>query len=63
MDFEAGTASLAQEVEVLAKAERSRFTAECRLRILKEADACMKPGEIGALREVRARCLGKPQNA
>jgi transposase-like protein len=35
--------------EVTPKAERRRFTAEYKLRILAEADACTKPGEIGAL--------------
>jgi transposase len=35
--------------EVPAKAERRRFTSEYRLRILKEADACKKPGAVGAL--------------
>ena len=35
--------------EVPAKATRRRFTAEFKLRILKEADACKRPGELGAL--------------
>ena len=35
--------------EVPAKATRRRFTAEYKLRILKEADACKRPGELGAL--------------
>ena len=35
--------------EVPAKAIRRRFSAEYRLRILKLADACKKPGELGAL--------------
>ncbi len=35
--------------EVPAKAPRRRFPAEYRLRILKQADACKKPGELGAL--------------
>ena len=35
--------------EVPAKARRRRFTAEYRRRILKEADACKKHGELGAL--------------
>jgi len=35
--------------EVVAKATRRRFTAEFKLRVLREADACTKPGEIGAL--------------
>jgi transposase-like protein len=37
------------EVEVLAKATRRRFTAEYKLRILREAEACTAPGAIGAL--------------
>ena len=35
--------------EVLAKATRRRYTAEEKRRILKEADACEKRGELGAL--------------
>ena len=35
--------------EVPAKAQRWRFPAEYRLRILTQADACKKPGELGAL--------------
>ena len=35
--------------EVPAKAQRRRFPAEYRLRILMQADACKKPGELGAL--------------
>ncbi len=35
--------------EVVPKAERRRFTAEYKLRILSEADACTQPGAIGAL--------------
>jgi transposase len=49
MDLEAGIATAAREVEVLAKADRRRFSAEYKLRILKEADTCTRPGEIGAL--------------
>jgi len=37
------------EVEVLAKAERRRFTVEYKLRVLREADSCRLPGELGAL--------------
>jgi transposase-like protein len=37
------------EVEVLAKATRRRFSAEYKLRILREAEACTRPGELGAL--------------
>ena len=41
--------ALAQETEVVAMPKRRRFSAEEKLRILKEADACTKPGEQGAL--------------
>jgi transposase-like protein len=34
---------------VPAKVQRRQFTAEYRRRILKEADACKKPGAVGAL--------------
>jgi transposase-like protein len=37
------------ETEVAAKAKRRRFSAEYKQRILREADACTKPGELGAL--------------
>ena len=33
----------------MAKAERRRFTAEYKRRIVREAEGCTKPGEIGAL--------------
>jgi transposase-like protein len=33
----------------MAKATRRRFTAEYKLGVLREADACTEPGEIGAL--------------
>ena len=39
----------APDPEVVPKAKRRRFSAEYKLRILREADACDKPGEIGAL--------------
>jgi len=35
--------------EVVVRAERRRFTAEYKLCILQEADACRQPGEVGAL--------------
>lgn len=38
-----------QETEVVAMPKRRRFSAEEKLRILKEADSCTKPGEQGAL--------------
>lgn len=37
------------ETEVLAKAQRRRFSAEYKRRIVKEAERCLRPGEIGAL--------------
>ena len=43
------TAVSSSEVEVMAKPERRRFTAEYKLRILREAEACSGRGEIGAL--------------
>ena len=45
----ATSAATAPDPEVPAKAQRRRFTAEYRLRILKRADACKRPGELGAL--------------
>ena len=48
--------------EVPAKAQRRRFPAEYRLRILTQADACKKPGELGALQDMRGRRRGpKPR--
>ena len=35
--------------QVIQKPTRRRFTAADKLRILKEADACHQPGELGAL--------------
>jgi transposase len=37
------------KTEVAAKAQRKRFTAAEKLRILREVDACQGTGEIGAL--------------
>ena len=34
---------------MVAKAERRRFTAEYKAKVLREADSCKQPGEIGAL--------------
>jgi transposase-like protein len=45
----AQVASAAQETEVSDKAKRRTFTAEYKRRVVKEADACRAPGEIGAL--------------
>jgi transposase-like protein len=35
--------------EVVPLAQRRQFSAQEKLRILKDADACTKPGEVGAL--------------
>lgn len=46
------TPRLARQVpnpEVPAKAQRRKFTAEYKLRIVREAERCKEPGEIGAL--------------
>ena len=49
MDTTLVAPSAGLEVEVLAKARRRRFTLEYKRRILRAADRCRKPGEIGAL--------------
>ena len=38
-----------EETEVVAKARRRRFSAKQKRAIVQEADACKRPGEIGAL--------------
>lgn len=35
--------------ELVERAKRRRFSAEYKLRVLREAEACSRPGEIGAL--------------
>ena len=44
-----GAPAAQPETEVTAKAQRRRFTAEYKRRIVREADRCTKLGEIGAL--------------
>ena len=44
-----GVESSSAEVEVMAKPTRRRYTAEYKLRVLREAEACKGRGEIGAL--------------
>jgi transposase-like protein len=39
----------APDPELIARARRRRFTAEYKLAIVREADACTRPGEVGAL--------------
>ena len=45
----AGAPTGVPDPAVNEKAKRRRFTAEYKLRIVREADACRHPGEIGAL--------------
>ena len=53
MDFTVSSSAeiglVGQETEVSAKARRRQFTAEYKRKVLAEAEACTKPGEIGAL--------------
>lgn len=44
-----GEGAIAPDPEVEAKAQRRKFTAEYKRSILREADNCTTPGEIGAL--------------
>ena len=46
---EVGQDRPAPDPEVVAKPTRRQFTAEYRLRIVKEADWCTRPGEVGRL--------------
>ena len=46
---EVSAAAVVPEVEVAEKAARRQFSAEYKRKILKEADACTREGEIGAL--------------
>lgn len=46
---EVSAAGVVPEVEVAEKAARRQFNAEYKRKILKEADACTREGEIGAL--------------
>ena len=41
--------SLGGEAEVVAKAQRRRFTVAYKRRMLQEAERCKQPGELGAL--------------
>jgi transposase-like protein len=49
MTCPSGFIPVESEVEVSAKGERRRFTAEYKRKILTEADGCSRPGELGAL--------------
>ena len=48
-DFGARAPEGAPDPEVTERAKRRRFTAEYKLRILRQADACKGDGDIGAL--------------
>jgi hypothetical protein len=49
MDADLKGASRAEEVEVLARPLRRKFTLDKKLQVLREADRCKAPGELGAL--------------
>lgn len=44
-----GAIGTAADPEVAEKASRRRFTAEYKLKVLREADACTTPGSLGSL--------------
>jgi len=44
-----GAAPGAPDPELVERAQRRRYSAEYKLRIVAEADACTAPGEVGAL--------------
>jgi transposase len=44
-----GAAPGAPDPELVQRAQRRRYSAEYKLRIVREADACTAPGEVGAL--------------
>jgi len=44
-----GEGRVPRDPEVVEKPRRRQFTAEYKKRILKEAEACREPGEVGAL--------------
>ncbi len=46
---ESGGGRAASDPELVERPLRRRFSAEYKLRILREAEACSRPGEIGAL--------------
>ena len=49
IDLAQDAAAPPPDPELVERARRRRFSAEYKLRILRQADACSKPGEIGAL--------------
>jgi hypothetical protein len=49
MDADLRGVSRAEEVEVLAKPLRRNFSLDKKLQVLREADRCKAPGQLGAL--------------
>ncbi len=49
IDLVQDVAAAPPDPELVERARRRRFSAEYKLQILRQADACSKPGEIGAL--------------
>jgi transposase len=49
VEMDTSVVGIEREVEVTGKAQRRRFTAEYKRKVLKEAEGCGKPGELGAL--------------
>ena len=49
MNVELNGSSRAEEVEVLAQPIRRKFAIDKKLQVLREADRCKAPGELGAL--------------
>lgn len=49
MSATATAAMLEPEVEVVAKPQRRRFTAEYKRKVVRAADGCKTPGAVGAL--------------
>ncbi len=45
----AGSVGVVPDPELVERPRRRRFSAEYKLRIVREADGCRRPGEIGAL--------------
>jgi len=46
---QSGLSTAIPDPEVVPKAKRRQFAAEYKLRIIREADACSEPGQIGSL--------------
>jgi hypothetical protein len=55
---ESGGGRAAADPELVERPLRRRFSAQYKLRILREAEACTRPGEIGALLRREGQMLG-----